>query len=401
MKICILSREYPPETNWGGIGIYTQTLAEGLVGEGHVVHVIAMSEEGDSTNKRKGVFIHRLENRCKYPFKMGLHEFGTRLEYSEVVNQKLNELIEEEGIEVVESPNFYAEGFVASLKKKIPLITRLHTPYSKSFKVNRDELSFDDRMSCLLEDELIKRSDCVLSSTHIHLDEMESDVGSFQMRKEIIPLGIHQSKREASPVVQEKTNVLFVGRLEMRKGVHHLVKAIPHVLEEVGDVHFTFVGKNEALTPSEYKELGAQAPRFKEAIYSLVPSEYHSKMQFFDEVPYEELAAFYESCDIFIAPSLYESFGLVYVEAMSYGKPVIACNVGGATEIITHNQTGILIPPANPQAISKAILDLTKNPAKARALGQAARERVAKKYTIKSMVDQTLEVYESVLLSSR
>ena len=126
MNICLLSREYPPETLWGGIGSYTHRLAEGLVKAGQSVYVITLSLNQERVYEANGVIVHRIPLISKYPFKFGLHEFGTRLEYSELISKKVGELHSKIGIDVVESPNFYAEGF-SSLSRKIPFVTRVHT----------------------------------------------------------------------------------------------------------------------------------------------------------------------------------------------------------------------------------------------------------------------------------
>jgi glycosyltransferase involved in cell wall biosynthesis len=125
----------------------------------------------------------------------------------------------------------------------------------------------------------------------------------------------------------------------------------------------------------------------------MLPAQYREQVEFLGHATGEELRRLYRTCDIFVAPSLYESFGQIYIEAMSYAKPVIGCGVGGVPEIIKDNDTGILVPPEDAQALSRATVSLLQNKSWANRLGQKAREAVEKRFSIESMVERTLQVY--------
>jgi glycosyltransferase involved in cell wall biosynthesis len=106
------------------------------------------------------------------------------------------------------------------------------------------------------------------------------------------------------------------------------------------------------------------------------------------------------AADVFVLPSLVESFGLVIVEAMALGRPVIATSAGGPLEIVVHEETGLLVPPANPQALAQAILRLLANPAQARQMGAAGQARARQRYTAERMAKETLAVYQNAAESS-
>ena len=74
------------------------------------------------------------------------------------------------------------------------------------------------------------------------------------------------------------------------------------------------------------------------------PCDSAGQVHFVGHVPYEQLPQYYAGCDVFVAPSLYEPFGMIYLEAMACGKPAVACATGGVPKIIAHGQTGILVP---------------------------------------------------------
>ncbi len=109
-----------------------------------------------------------------------------------------------------------------------------------------------------------------------------------------------------------------------------------------------------------------------------------------------DIPALMSACDIFVLPAPAEPFGLVLLEAMAMGKPVIAANAGGPCEIVVHGQTGLLFEPGNPQSLAAAIADLLNNPEKARAMGAAGRQRFEEHFTASRMAAQVAAIYAAV-----
>ena len=104
---------------------------------------------------------------------------------------------------------------------------------------------------------------------------------------------------------------------------------------------------------------------------------------FHGKVPQDELIGYYDRSDIMLVPSLWqEPFGLVIAEAMARGLPVIASNIGGPAEILTHELDGLLIEPGDGQALASAIKQLLENADKRKQLGQAARTTLEERFTI-------------------
>jgi glycosyltransferase involved in cell wall biosynthesis len=122
--------------------------------------------------------------------------------------------------------------------------------------------------------------------------------------------------------------------------------------------------------------------------------------------PYVTLAGFRRDIpeilsvsDVFVlSTALWEALGLTILEAMASQVPVVASEVGGIKEAVSHQETGILVPPGQPGALSAALLDLLANEHKAKAMGQKGRQRVEELFTLERMARETAEVYESVML---
>jgi hypothetical protein len=398
MNICLISREYPPETGWGGIGTYTYHLAHGLVNLGHQVYVITQSMDIDKEYRDDGVFIHKVAHKTFFYNKGILKEFALRLEYSQRVYIKIKELIKKYKLEIIEGPNLSGETFVYSLFKKVPLVTRLHTHFSEVIHFLGWKKTIDRHLSCWIENAVILKSDSLICSTKKHAEVVLGEIGVKAKNIEIIPLGVPlPAVTYPRDFHTDIPTVLFVGRLEKRKGVHVLIKAIPFVLEEIPEVIFNIVGRDVFVTSDDVSFVGKGDESFRARLIKSIPKNCQKNIHFLGYVDDNKLSEYYKYCDIFVAPSLYESFGFVYIEAMSYGKPVIGCGVGGVPEVIRDGETGILVPPEDPYFLAKAILNLLKDSTLRRRMGMNARKYVEDNFTREHMVEKTLTVYKKVL----
>ena len=398
----MVSREYPEETGWGGIGKYTYHLAHGLVEAGHKVHVLAQTLSENRDYEDRGVIVHRILHKVLFPFKYKFQEFGNRVEYSYHVYHKLKELIYKYDIDIVEGPNFSAETFAYSFNKKTPLITRLHTHFSEVVDFSNIKKNADIKLSCLMENSTILRSDMVTCSTRRHIETISNEIGCKPQNIEIIPLGItlpklgENSQRETG---NDSYTVLYIGRLEKRKGAHVLAKAIPYVLKDVPETKFLIIGRDTYLTPAGNRFSGNKEDSFKETMINEITEKYLKNVNFLGFVDDENLPRYYMTCDVFVAPSLYESFGLIYVEAMSYGKPIVGCNVGGVPEVVRNGVTGLLVPPENPVLLANAITKILKDKHMRDEMGQEARKHVEAHFTRELMTERTVHAYQRCLKS--
>jgi len=106
-----------------------------------------------------------------------------------------------------------------------------------------------------------------------------------------------------------------------------------------------------------------------------------------------------QAVDVFVLPSLWEGFGLVLLEAMVAGRPIVASSVGAIPEIVLDAETGLLVPPRQPDSLAGAILALLENPAWAARMGAAGRKRVEAKFSLDTIVAQWDALYEDLLAS--
>jgi glycosyltransferase involved in cell wall biosynthesis len=111
----------------------------------------------------------------------------------------------------------------------------------------------------------------------------------------------------------------------------------------------------------------------------------------------QDVLEFVALFDVFVVSSLFEGLPYTLLEAMSLGKPVVATDVTGSKDVVAHGETGLRVPPRDPRAMAAAILRLVRSPDEARRMGQAGRDLVARRFTLKRMIAKTEQVYHELV----
>jgi phosphatidylinositol alpha-mannosyltransferase len=182
----------------------------------------------------------------------------------------------------------------------------------------------------------------------------------------IIPNGIdtHHFNNHAQTIdtfMDGKFNVLFVGRMEKRKGFDYLWKAYRLVKQEIPDCRLIAVGPGTRLRHKYEKRI------HRSGLDDVVFAGY---------APYTELPRYYKSADVVCFPNTgWESFGVVLLEAMSTGKPIVASAIDGFTSVLTDGVEGITVPPRNVEKLAEAILKLIKDEGLRREMGDRGKPR--------------------------
>jgi len=192
---------------------------------------------------------------------------------------------------------------------------------------------------------------------------------------------------------------MFVGRITRQKGLPYLLRAAAQLPPEVQLV--LVAGAPD--TP----EINAEV----EALIGELRNERHGVVWVAEMMPRAQVIALLSAATVFACPSVYEPLGIVNLEAMACGLPVVATATGGIPEVVVHGETGWLVPieqvtdgsgiPVDPDRfvsdLAAALNEALSDPVRARAYGQAGRERAVESFSWSSIGDQTMAVYESVL----
>ncbi|RLI37612.1 glycosyltransferase family 1 protein, partial [Candidatus Bathyarchaeota archaeon] len=176
--------------------------------------------------------------------------------------------------------------------------------------------------------------------------------------------------------------VLFIGRLVPQKGVEYLIRAVPLILKEHPEARFVIVGEGWSRDNLERLALSMG---------------YKDRIQFRGFIPDHELINLTLSADVLVVPSTYEPFGIVALEGMAAGVPVVASNIGGLAEIIEHDHTGVLVYPKDPNSIAWGVNRVLSDPGYSRWLTQNAKKRIEEIYSWNVVAKKTLETYETAM----
>ncbi|HBW38896.1 glycosyltransferase [Desulfosporosinus sp. BICA1-9] len=179
-----------------------------------------------------------------------------------------------------------------------------------------------------------------------------------------------------------RRRLLTVGFLRPDKGHAVVIKALPELIREFPDLEYRIVGDGSeraeliALT----KELGL-----------------HSHVVFLGSLPHHEAMEEMAQCEVFILPSWNEAFGVVYLEAMAHGKPIIGTTGEGISEVLAQESVGKAVPPRDVLALTEAIREFLRNPSQAKVMGTRGKDLVSRQFTWEYNAQKTLKIYEEIM----
>ena len=216
---------------------------------------------------------------------------------------------------------------------------------------------------------------------------MEFAHGHFPGYYNIIPNGVdldHFSP-DVSPIDEfcdGKVNILFVGRLEKRKGLNYLLEAFRQVKQEISNSRLIIVGPGTRLRRKYKRQV------MRSGLKDVV---------FVGYVAYDELPRYYKTADVFCAPATgRESFGIILLEAMAVGKPIVASNIEGYASVVTHGVDGLLVPPEDKEMLAQALISLLTDQSLRQEMGAKGRVK-ALEYSWEHVAQNVLNYYVRVL----
>jgi len=178
-----------------------------------------------------------------------------------------------------------------------------------------------------------------------------------------------------------RPKVLFLGRFEPRKGLKYLLMAMPEIVRQIPNVQLVAVGTG--LFGYSYK--------------GYLDKDLETHVYWAGLVPNEDRPRYYASCDVYCSPSIgNESFGIVLLEAMATGKPVVASDINGYRNVLEHKKQGLLVPARDTDAIAGAIVHLLKDPELRKQMGKAGRQK-AQDYAWSKVASRIEDFYKELL----
>lgn len=379
MNICLVSDSYPTLPKYGGLAVFTRLAAQALAARGHDVHVV-VCKSGEYFDVKDGtVSVHGRRVRW-LPL---LARWFPGLGESFCLAWWLTALHRRWRFDVIEVPNWEGIGLIVALLPGPSLVVRLHTSMAESIAVTGRLSSSAERFMIWMEKTSARMAKRVVTHSEAHRLKLEKDYGIRNVS--VISHGIVLPPL-ASPSPEEYT-VLSVGPCNVRKGTETLLAAIPIVLEQLPKAEFWLAGIAE--DHARARQFRLQHPELQS-----------DKVRFLGFVESAKLRDFYARCAVYASASVYESFGLTFVEAMACGKPVVGCAVSAMPEIIGHEKTGLLVPPADPVAFAAAIVRLLSDESLRSRLGREGRRVAQERFSADRMAERIEKFYRETIAAS-
>ncbi len=419
LHIGIVWQLYPAQERTGGIVVWLHEVATGLAKLGHEITFFTHTTDQKSITFEEGTWVHRtVKTRTKARFLFLL--FG-RIPSTPAIPRLRKRILRgiyqsydavmrmhhRRKFDVICSPAWGMEGTPFIADGKIPTVISMHSSWKFMAESKSEEekkrfyKSKKHQQFIYAEEWTFKNATHLLANSNAIVRDTEAlyNIKIDPDRVTVVPHGIKDlladvnqknthPHAKASIKEHQPLRIMSVGRLERRKATDILLETLPALLTRYPMLEVHLVGDYSVYDDGinyrkSFLEKYAQAPWLDRVHFEGLVSE-------------STLLEFYQKIDIFVAPSRYESFGLIYVEAMIFGKPCIGTYAGGIPEVITHNETGLLVPVNDVEKLSEALSLLIEDASLRQTLGQKGRALYEAQFTETVMVKRIAALLQKV-----
>lgn len=386
MRIVMLSWEYPPKII-GGISRVLGGLSPALARSGCEVDVLTLSADGAPPEEvRDGVRVLRVNTHTipQTDFFSSVLEFNYTL-----LEGALSLYDKKKQPDVIHAHDWLVAYAAFTLKHGlgIPIVATIHaTEHGRNHGIHTEL----QQKIHTVEQHLTYEARRVTTCSAFMKDEVANVFSCPRDKIDVVPNGVEE--KYAVPFDKKtfrrkfaKDNekiVFFTGRMVPEKGAQHILDAAPEILRACPDTRFLIVGKGFYLDALKAKAsaLGVS-----------------SRVTFTGFVDEETLVKIYNVADCACFPSLYEPFGIVALEAMAAGVPVVTSDIGGFREVVTHDADGLWTYAGDPSSVAWGITRVLKNPALSAALVKNGIKKVKERYAWDILAKEMKSVYETAL----
>jgi glycosyltransferase involved in cell wall biosynthesis len=390
VRVCLSSQEYPPGYV-GGIGTQSRTKARGLRAAGHEVEVLTGGESTGPllvTRDDEGIPVHELDapGREFDVFRTETYWLG----YTWAVLRSLRSLGAERPFDVIDFPDYGAEGFAFALDRQDDDPTAVVVHLHGSLAMFSERIGWPEthdrlhRVGIFMEDVAIQAADRLLAASRSIAELTAARIGIACEEIDVVEGAVDTAvfAPAAKPRgAGDQQRVLFVGNVVANKGVWTVLDAFLRLAPEHPALSLVLAGSADEAIDKEVRARAAQAGL-------------GDRVNVLGFVEHDRLPELYRSADLLAVPSQYEGgLGMVYLEAMACGLPVVAANAGGAAEAVVHEQTGILLDDGGAEQAAVAIERLLADPALRGRMGAAGRARVRERFCVERYGARVAESY--------
>jgi len=369
MHVGMVTQDFPPDAR--GVGYYAYHLSRELLNNGHDVTVFTRGDwTGTVSTSFDEIDVYRVQFLPTYPFHLQLHSL--------FLNRLLAE--QEDKLDVLHLHN----PAVPVVSSPLPSVLTAHGTAKVGIqrRANSDVFSLGLRAVSQLfvrnERRLVSRATRVTAVSNDCAAEVATHYDADDVT--VLPNGVDTNYFKPSP--EEEPLVLYTGALDARKGLFDLLTAAVDVCESNSEVQFVLTGN------------GPLESKLRSRIHQ---NGIEDRVDLPGYVDREQLLEYYRRAAVYVNPSYYEGLPTGVLEAMSCGLPVIGTNVNGNAELISEGETGVLVPPNEPEAITEALRTLLDDNRLRIRLGHNARELVERQYDWETIGKKAAQLYSSVL----
>ena len=387
MRILMLSWEYPPRVV-GGIARVVHDLSQRLIKDGHDVTVVTY-RDGDVPyfENDNGVKVYRVDNYIISP--NNFIDWIMQLNFAMVA--KANEIIAKEGqFDVIHAHDWLVAYATKTLKNSYntPIVATIHaTEAGRNSGINGEVQRYINDTEWLLTYEA---SEVIVNSNYMK-SELQRLFGLPFEKINVVPNGVNLNNfngiekdydfRRQYAMDNEKI-ILFMGRLVYEKGVQHLIAAMPKILNGYHDAKLIIAGK------------GGMLDELKAEVDALGLG---NKVYFTGYLNSKQVQKMYKCADISVFPSTYEPFGIVALEAMLAGTPIVVSDIGGLNEIVEHGVNGMKSYAGNPNSIADSVLTLLYDHQLCDNISKNAKNKVKEQFNWNKIAQDTHFIYEKAI----
>jgi hypothetical protein len=394
MKALIISHMYPSSLN-EAYGIFVHEQVKALSGERVEIQVVSpvpfspfplnlvnrkwkAYSELPKAEFWEGIKVHR-PRYLAFPKGLFFESSGYRM--FEGIKKVVEEIYSEFKFELIHAHTALPDGFAALMIKKkyeVPLVVTVH---------GQDLLvTIHKNLGCKKALEKVFEGADEITLVSSKLKQLAQSEFGLSNKLTVVNNGVSLGKiegiRPRSGFNGKEPTILSVSNLVKSKGVDLNLLAVFELKRKGKKLNYLIVGS------------GPEERNLKKLTKKL---QLEKQVKFLGRLPHEEALKYMSKADIFSLPSWREGFGVVYLEAMAFGKPVIACRGEGIEDVIEDGENGILVEPQDLESLIRAIEFLINNPQEAQVMGKRASEKVLKELTWEKNALKTKEVYEKVL----
>ncbi|PLR76958.1 glycosyl transferase [Bacillus sp. V3-13] len=388
-KILMLTWEYPPNIV-GGLARHVHGLSVSLAKLGYEVHVITALVDGlVRFDIIEGVYVHRVK-----PYNEKDSDFLAWVGGLNIaIASKAAELSSLFHFDFIHAHDWLTGSAAAALKKllKLPLVVTIHaTEHGRNNGIYTEM----QRSIHKKEAKLLDLSDHVIVCSEFMKEELGHIFGTNSEKISVIANGIEKAARtendrkglDGLPVCHEKKLIFSIGRMVAEKGFETLIEAATQMRHLEDDIYFIIAGK------------GPMLEVYRKMVKDYQLENFVYLVGFIND---EQRNALMGECSIAIFPSLYEPFGIVALEAMSFAKPVIVSETGGLKGFVQHGKTGLLMAPGSSGSLIQQAEWLLGNEQKAIEIGEQGRKMVESLFSWNRIAEETKRVFDEALLNFR